>query len=107
MIINAFHPEFVRTNMPDFLTAVKQDQQYATSATNLSKTVTKLRKTKPSHGNVAGISKAQRETVPNQKFQDISAFPKTRKRESIKSLWEGADMTMAEIAQELNLKGKK
>jgi hypothetical protein len=53
------------------------------------------------HGQLTGISKAQRETVPNQKFQDISAFPKTRRRESIKSLWAGSKMTMAEVAAEL------
>jgi hypothetical protein len=104
-LINAFHPDFVKTHMPEFLTAVKTDNTHAESATNLSKTVTKIRKTKPSHGQLVGISKVQRETEPNQKFQDISAFPKTRKRESMKSLAAGKKMTMAEVAEELKPRG--
>jgi hypothetical protein len=99
MIINAFHPDYVKTHMPQFLTAVKQEQQYATSATNLSKTVTKMRRTKPLHGNVAGMS--TRESATYQPARDMGAFPKTRRKESIKSLWAGANMTMAEVAQEL------
>jgi hypothetical protein len=75
------------------------DNTHATSATNLSKTVTKIRKTKPSHGSLTGISKVQRETLLNQNFRDIAAFPKTR--ETQKSLRRGAGMTVSEVAKEL------
>jgi hypothetical protein len=98
-IINAFHPDFVKTHMPQFLTAVKTDNRQLQAGATLSKTVTKIRKTKPSHGQLTGISKAQRETELNQNFQDIAAFPKTR--ESMLSLRRGAKMTVAEIAKDL------
>jgi hypothetical protein len=98
-MINAFHPDFVKTHMPTFLNEFRTHEARRQAAETLSEYVTTKRKTKPSHGQVTGISKAQRETVPNQKFQDISAFPKTR--ESQKSLRRGAKMTVAEIAKEL------
>jgi hypothetical protein len=98
-IINAFHPLFVQTHMPQFLTAVKTDDRQSQAGATLSKHVTEKRKTVPSHGQVTGVSKVQRETIPNQKFQDIAAFPKTR--ETQLSLRRGAKMTVAEVAQEL------
>jgi hypothetical protein len=99
MTINAFHPDFVRTHMPEFLTAVKTDDRQSQAGKTLSGYVTHKRKITPSHGQLVGISKVQRETVPNQKFQDIAAFPKTR--ETQLSLRRGAKMTVAEIAKEL------
>jgi len=106
MTINAFHPDYIKTYMPTFMDVFRTHDARREAAEALSEYVTNKRRTKPSHGQLTGISKVQRETVPNQKFQDISAFPKTRKRESIKSLWEGANMTMAEVAQELSASQK-
>jgi hypothetical protein len=101
MTINAFHPDFIKTHMPTFMDAFRTHDARREAAEALSEYVTKKRRIKPSHGQLTGISKAQRETVPNQKFQDISAFPKTRRRESVKSLHAGKNMTLAEIAAEL------
>jgi hypothetical protein len=101
MTINAFHPLFVQTHMPTFMTEFRTADARRQAAESLSGYVTHKRKTKPSHGQLVGISKVQRETVPNQNFQDISAFPKTQKRESIKSLHAGKKMTMVEVRQEL------
>jgi len=100
-MINAFHPLFVQTHMPTFMDVFRTHDARREAAEALSEYVTKKRRTKPSHGQLVGISKAQRETEPNQKFQDISAFPKTRKRESMKSLHAGKKMTMIEVAAEL------
>jgi hypothetical protein len=99
MTINAFHPDFVKTHMPQFLTALKTDDRQLQAGATLSKHVTDKRKTVPSHGQIDGVSKRQRETIPNQHFQDIASFPKTR--ESMKSLRQGANMTVAEVAKEL------
>lgn len=111
MTINAFHPDYINTHMPTFMDAFRTHDARREAAEALSQYVTKQRRKKPSHGTITGISKAQRETVPNQQFQDISAFPKTRKRESMKSLWAGKKMTMIEVAAELaavkKTKGKK
>lgn len=98
-MINAFHKDFVKVHMPQFLTAVRTDNRQSQAGSSLSKHVTEKRKTVPSHGSLTGISKVQRETVPNQSFQDIRAFPKTR--ESQTSLRRGAKMTIAQIAKEL------
>lgn len=56
--INAFHPEYVKTYMPEFLTGMQQDAQRTEAAKTLSKHVTEKRKTNPLHGFVHGVSKA-------------------------------------------------
>jgi hypothetical protein len=98
-IINAFHPDYVKTHMPGFMTEFRTADARRQAAETLSGYVTAKRKVTPSHGKIEGLSKVQRETIPNQKFQDISAFPKTR--ESQKSLRRGAAMPIEEVAKEL------
>lgn len=102
-IINAFHPDYVKTHMPDFLNEFRTADARRQAAETLSDYVTEKRKAKPSHGQIAGLDKKHRETIPNQKFQDIAAFPKTR---NAKGKWGGSrdkscDMTMEEVRQEL------
>jgi hypothetical protein len=96
-LINAFHKDFVRTHMPEFLTAVKTDDRQSQAGATLSKHVTKKRKTNPSHGQLTGMSTRESDTY--QPARDISAFPKTR--ESQTSLRRGASMSIAEVAKEL------
>jgi hypothetical protein len=57
-IINAFHPDYVKTYMPEFLTGMQQDAQRIEAGKTLSKHVTEKRKTDPLHGFVHGVSKA-------------------------------------------------
>jgi hypothetical protein len=102
--LNAFHPLFVKTHMPQFLTALKTDDRQLQAGTTLSKHVTEKRKTVPSHGSMTGISKVQRESVPNQAFQDISAFPKTRKMAKGWERKKGREMTMEQVREELDAK---
>lgn len=105
-IINAFHPDFIKTHMPEFLTAVKTEDRQSQAGKTLSNHVTEKRKTVPSHGQVEGVSKKQRETIPNQNFQDIAAFPKTRK---VQKGWERKkerEMTMDEVRAELTVAQK-
>ena len=82
-LINAFHPDFVKTHMPEFLTAVKVAAKREEAGQTLSKFVTKKRESVPTHGFVHGIAK----------------FPQTR--ETQLSLRRGADMPMEEIKKEL------
>ena len=103
-LVNAFHKDFVKTHMPQFLTSVRTDNRQSQAGSSLSKHVTEKRKTVPSHGSLTGISKAQRETVPNQSFQDISAFPKTRKMVKGWERKKGREMTMEQIREELEAK---
>jgi hypothetical protein len=57
-IINAFHPDYVKTYMPEILTAIKADDTRLGAGETLSKHVTEKRKTNPLHGFVHGVSKA-------------------------------------------------
>ena len=57
-IINAFHSDYVKTYMPEFMTGVQQDAQRIEAGKTLSKHVTEKRKTNPMHGFVHGVSKA-------------------------------------------------
>ena len=55
--INAFHPDFVQTYMPEFIKFVKKQNKNQISSQNMSIYVTNKRKTEPSHGTIAGITK--------------------------------------------------
>lgn len=60
-VINAFHPDYVKTYMPEFLTSVRlESSQYA-------------------NGVIAGgKSKAKRESVHGKTVNSITVFPKTQ-----------------------------
>ena len=64
--MNAFHPEYVKTYMPEFITQIRTES------------------TQYSNGVIAGgKSKASREAIHGKKVNSISAFPKTKARVSI------------------------
>lgn len=54
--INAFHPDYIKTYHPEFLTDLRVESRMKTNGQNLSKHVDKKRQTTPSHGTVFGIS---------------------------------------------------
>lgn len=64
--MNAFHPDYVKTYMPEFLTQIRiESNQY-------------------SNGVIAGgKSKASREAVRGKSVNSINAFPKTKARVSL------------------------
>lgn len=64
--MNAFHPEYVKTYMPEFLTTLRlESNQY-------------------SNGVIAGgKSKASREAVKGKTVNSINVFPKTKARVSL------------------------
>jgi len=62
-IINAFHPDYVKTHMPQFLSKLKADsEKVATGSTSGTK------------------SRAVRESVHGKNVDSINVFPKTRAR---------------------------
>lgn len=66
MNINAFHPDYVKTYMPEFLSTIRTE-----SAQKLN-------------GEKFGSkSRATRESVAEQKYSSITMFPKTKKRVSL------------------------
>ena len=64
--MNAFHPDYVKTYMPEFLTTLRlESNQY-------------------SNGVIAGgKSKASREAVKGKTVNSINVFPKTKARVSL------------------------
>lgn len=56
MTINAFHPDFMKTHMPDFMKDFRTHEANRQAAAAVSSYVAKQRKVKPSHGTVFGIS---------------------------------------------------
>lgn len=55
-IVNAFHPDYVKTYMPGFLTDIRVESRQTKAGQTLSKYVDKTREKKPSHGTLFGIS---------------------------------------------------
>ena len=84
-IINAFHPDFVKTHMPEFLSQIRTNEARAKASHTLTTFVEKRRVEKPSHGSVYGISS-----------KPISAFPK-----KLVMHRKGREMTIPEIHNEL------
>lgn len=65
-IMNCFHPDYVATYMPEFLTQIRTEStQYSNGVIN------------------GGKSRASREAVRGKNVNTISAFPKTKARVSI------------------------
>lgn len=58
-IINAFHPDFIKTYYPDFMQSFRVESRNKQSGQTLTEFVEKTRKKKPMHGTLSGISKKQ------------------------------------------------
>lgn len=71
-MINAFHPDYMKTHEPDFMKSLRTHEANRQAAQTLTNHVEKVRKTKPTHGTVFGI--ARKEFHIYQK----AGMPKTR-----------------------------
>lgn len=64
-IMNAFHPDYIKTYHPNFLTDLRIESRQTKNGQNMTNHVNKMRKTNPSHGTLFGISdKVLSVTVP-------------------------------------------
>jgi hypothetical protein len=57
--INAFHPDYMKTHEPDYMKPFRTMEANRQAADTLSKRVTEMRKTNPTHGFVHGIAKVK------------------------------------------------
>jgi hypothetical protein len=65
-IINCFHPKYIETYHPEFLTDLRVESRLTKNGQMLSQYVDRARKTKPSIGTIFGISnKVTSVTVPS------------------------------------------
>lgn len=91
--INCFHPEYVKTYMPEFLTEIRVESRQTKAGQALSSYVEKKRETSPMHGTIQGIS------------NKIIPLHMSRPKEMIKrpvSSKAQQGMTMKEVAAELD-----
>lgn len=65
-VINAFHPDYVKTYHPNLMKQIKTDSMYKKKAGELTKHVDKVRETKPSHGTLFGISENSVSVSPKE-----------------------------------------
>ena len=63
-MINAFHPDYVKTYMPEFLNAIRLESKQSAAGQTLSAYVEETRKKKPMHGTLSGVSKTRVSTKP-------------------------------------------
>jgi len=96
-VINAFHPDYVKTYHPELLTSLKNEAKQKKAGQTLSKYVEKRRETVPNHGTIEGVTK-----VPSY----IHRSPKPIKVPILTKAQQ--NMTMKEVTDELinNLKQK-
>ena len=88
-IINAFHPDYVKTYESNFLTSLRTNSVKEEAGKSVSEFVTKRRETKPSHGTLFGISNKETSVKPVQPWK------------------QGKAMTMLEVHNDLIDKLKK
>jgi len=58
-IINAFHPDYVKTHHPEFLTSLRAQSRQTVAGQTLTQYVDRHREQKPMHGTLSGISKKE------------------------------------------------
>jgi hypothetical protein len=56
-VINAFHPDYVKTYMPQFVTSIRTASMQQESGRNVAKYLDNRRKDDPAHGTMFGLSK--------------------------------------------------
>lgn len=55
--INAFHPDYVKTYMPEFVTSIRTTSMQQEAGRNVARYLDNRRKDEPSHGTLFGLSK--------------------------------------------------
>jgi hypothetical protein len=95
-IINAFHKDYVKTYMPEFLTSLRVESDQKKASQNLTKYVEKKRETDPTHGMVHNISKKVVAAHLNRPKEALQKKPKTGITSKAQQ-----SMTMDEVKAEL------
>jgi hypothetical protein len=92
-VINAFHPDYMKTYEPNFMKYFRTHEANRQAAATLSGYVEKVRQTKPSHGTLYGISK--------------KVLPDHIKPKEMMSHKKGRALTMLEVHNDLADKLKR
>jgi hypothetical protein len=73
-IINAFHPDYVKTHMPQFLTDVRTSARQEEAGKSVRKYLDKRRETEPSHGTFFGMSDKEASMSPKEMMLKPTEF---------------------------------
>ena len=65
-VINAFHPDYVKTHMPEFMTEVRTSARQEEAGKSVRNYLDKRRKTEPSHGTFFGMSDKEASMSPKE-----------------------------------------
>lgn len=90
--MNAFHPDYCKTFMPEFLTELRVESRQTKAGQTLSRHVEKKRETSPMHGTIQGIS--------NKIIPLHMSRPKEMMKRPVSSKAQQS-MTIKEVAAEL------
>lgn len=96
MTVNAFHPDYMKTYEPNFMKDFRTFEANRQAAATLTKHVEKVRKTKPSHGTVFGISDKPVSLQP-KKMMVKKKMPILTKAEQSKTMKEISDELIARL----------
>lgn len=92
-VINAFHPDFVKTHMKEFIASIKVQNRHKMSSHSMAEYTDEIRKTSPTHGTIHHLTKPLHVNRAPQKMK-----PRVKER----------NMTMAEVMDDLaEMKRKK
>jgi hypothetical protein len=73
-LINAFHPDYVKTHMPQFMTDVRTSARQEEAGKSVSNYLDKRRETEPSHGTLFGISDKEASMSPKEMMLKRTEF---------------------------------
>lgn len=73
-LINAFHPDYVKTHMPEFLSEVRTSAKKEEAGKGVSKYLDKRRETEPSHGTFFGMSDKEASMSPKEMMLKPTEF---------------------------------
>jgi hypothetical protein len=100
--INAFHPDYCKTYMPEFITSIRLESRQTKAGQTLSRHVDKKRETVPSHGTINGISKNPL-PIHQMRPKEMMKRPILTKKQQSMTMQE----VTAELIENLKTKGKK
>jgi hypothetical protein len=73
-LINAFHPDYVKTHMPQFMTDVRTSARQEEAGKSVRNYLDKRRETEPSHGTLFGISDKEASMSPKEMMLKRTEF---------------------------------
>lgn len=79
-VINAFHPDYVKTHMPEFVTSIRTTSMQQEAGRNVAKYLDNRRKDDPSHGTMFGLSKDKDPSIDPKEMMTAQRPPHMHRR---------------------------